>query len=96
MLNFLINYGFSIEEINKLELDIPAIIIKKFILNKNNFLDNLVYLREIGIINYKEVFVTYYDIFLLDNKKFVAIFSKYEKEELIEFVKNDITVIEFL
>ena len=48
------------------------------------------------ILNYQEVFLEYYDMFLLDHSNFVEIFAKYEPEDLIEKIKKNIKVVEYL
>ena len=58
--------------------------------------ENLDYLKNIGITNYQEVFLEYYDMFLMDHSNFVEIFSKYEPDDLIEKIKKNPKIVEYL
>ena len=44
----------------------------------------------------QDIFLKFYEMFLMDNSNFIAIFSKYEKEDLIEKLKKNINIVEFL
>ena len=64
--------------------------------NANVVNANINYLKELGIENYKDVFKTYYPIFLMDPSNFQAIFNKYDIADLIDKIKKNITIIEYL
>lgn len=57
---------------------------------------NLLYLKSLDLPNYKEVFLKFYDMFLLDNSTFISIFDKYEKEDLIAKITKNINIVEYL
>ena len=40
-------------------------------------------LKDLGITTYKEIFINYPDMFLMDASNFEESFSKYDKEELV-------------
>ena len=50
--------------------------------------ENISYLKDLGVTNYQDIFLKFYEMFLMDNSNFIAIFSKYEKEDLIEKLKK--------
>ena len=64
--------------------------------NSNVVKTNIEYLKDLGIENYDEVFKTYYPIFLMDPSNFQAIFNKYDIEDLIDKIKKNIAIIEYL
>ena len=85
-MKFLENYDFSKEEIAEFLNNSPKKIIEAIKENKKLVGENIKYLKELGVTNYKKVFLKYYDIFLNDYSNFTAIFSKYEPEDLIEYL----------
>ena len=64
--------------------------------NANVVKANLDYLKDLGIENYKEVFKTYYPVFLMDPSNFQAIFNKYYIAYLIDKIKKNLASIEYL
>ena len=95
-MDFLSKIEIEHKIINELNNNIPDKL--KELLNQNEkvVLTNLNYLKEIGIENYVEVFSKYYDMFLLDVSTFKQIFDKYEPSDLIEKVKKNIDIVEYL
>jgi hypothetical protein len=57
---------------------------------------NLLFLKELGISNYKQIFSKYYDMFLLDNNTFSSIFNKYDPSDLKIKLNNNLNIIEIL
>ena len=57
---------------------------------------NLKYLMDLGVKNYREIFLEYYDLFLLDNSNFIGIFNKYDREDLIDKLEKNVAIIEYL
>ena len=89
-MDYLSNYGYSSDEINCIVENIPSLIKSALILNQSVVCSNLEYLIKLGIKNYKEVFNTYYDMFLMDPTKFYEVFNKYDQDDLIDKLeKND-------
>lgn len=95
-MNFLNELGFNEKEIKKVEKETPVLIQKKCEEFKDIFKSNIEYLKELGVKNYKDVVAKYADMFLMDNSKFEAIFSKYDKEDLVEKLAKNISIIEHL
>lgn len=95
-MDYLINLGFLEDEINSLNEEIP-LLIKTNLINQNKLVcANISYLKNLGVENYKEVFCKFYEVFLLDYSEFTELFEKYEKEDLIKYLKNNVEILEFL
>ena len=95
-MNFLENCGFTTEQIKELEENIPKALKKSLIENNKLVTANLSYLKDLGVTNTYDIFKTYYDMFLMDNSKFVEIFNKYEEQDLIDKLQKNIAIIEYL
>ena len=46
--------------------------------------------------NYKEIFIKYSDLFLMDNSNFIEIFDKYDQDDLVEKLNNNIDIFAYL
>ena len=57
---------------------------------------NLEFLKNLGIINYQNIFKTYYPMFLMDNSNFQEIFNKYDINDLIDKLDRNVAIIEHL
>lgn len=95
-MNFLNKVGFDEEKINDLENVIPKRIKNLLIDNQKLVLVNLVYLRDLGITNYVDVFMRFFDMFLLDASTFRGIFDKYDQKSLIEKIQKNVNIVEYL
>lgn len=95
-MKYLEEMGFTKEQIKRINSGISETYIEAVKENKMLIKVNLNYLKDLGVENYREIFVEYYEIFLLEPSSFKAIFDKYDRESLIEKLKQDIRVIEFL
>ena len=52
--------------------------------------------KEMGVHNFKEIFVKFYDMFLMDNSNFMNVFNKYDREDLVEKLERNADIVEFL
>ena len=95
-MDYLNNYGYSSDEISYIIENIPPLIKSALILNQSVVCTNLEYLIKLGIKNYKEVFNTYYDMFLMDPTKFYEVFNKYDQDDLIDKLEKNVGIIEYL
>lgn len=95
-MNYLEKLGFTQEEIIEFAQNIPENL--KKVLTKEEALvsANINFLHELGINNYKEIFIIYYDMFLMDSSKFQEVFNKYDQEDLIDKLNKNMTIIEYL
>ena len=95
-MDFLKEYGFEEEDISELVDNTPKKILKSLEEFEELVETNLNYLKELGIITYKEIFIAYPDMFLMDYSNFKEMFEKYETDELVEKLNNNYKVVEFL
>lgn len=95
-MKFLEEYGFDKEDIEEFVDNTP----KKIVAVLKKHLDlvekNLEYVKELGINTYKEIFINYPDMFLMDASNFEEMFSKYETKELIEKLNANFKMVEYL
>lgn len=95
-MNFLLDYGFTDEEIKVFSVDIPPLL-HEYLFNYSNLvIQNMEFLKEIGVLNYKEIFIKFYDMFLMDKSNFMNIFNKYERTDLVEKINTNADIVEFL
>ena len=95
-MKFLEKIGFSKDDISFLEENTPEKLLDLIKEQKKLVTENITYLKDLGVTNYQDIFLKLYDMFLMDNSNFIAIFSKYEKEDLIAKLKKNINIVEFL
>ena len=53
---------------------------------------NINYLKNLGISNYQEAFIRFYNMFLMEPTTFDDIFSKYDKDDLIVKLEKNIAI----
>ena len=82
--------------ISTLEASVPESLKEELRNNSKLVIENIKYLQELGIKNYDEVFLCYYDMFLLDVSTFISIFDKYDPDDLIAKIKKNIHIVEIL
>ncbi len=95
-MKFLEKYGFNKEDIADFLNNSPKKFIDAIKDNKKLVQKNIEYLKDLGVENYQRIFLEYYDMFLMDHSNFVEIFSKYEPDDLLEKLKKNIKVVEYL
>lgn len=95
-MKFLEKYDFNKEEIASFLNNSPKKLIDAIKENKKLVAKNISYLKELGVTNYQAIFLEYYDMFLMDHSNFTEIFSKYEPEDLVTKLENNIKIVEYL
>ena len=95
-MKYLLDLGFNEETVNILNKNIPALAIE--ILDKKEELvtTNIKYLIDLGVSNYVDAFVRFYNMFLMENKDFDEIFSKYDREDLVAKLEKNVAIMEYL
>lgn len=93
---YLKKIGFNDETINILEESLPNRALKTLEDEKEKVTTNINFLKELGVNNYTEAFVNFYNMFLLDNDVFSEIFSKYDREDLISKLEKNVAIMEYL
>lgn len=92
-MNYLIEFGFTQEEVNGLVASISDETYSDLTFFKQMVSDNILYLKDFGVTNYSKVFVKYPEIFLRDNDSFKNVLSKFDKEDLIQKVLANVAVL---
>lgn len=95
-MKYLDKMGFTKDEIEELNNCVPELMLEKLKEQKKLILINLSFLKELGVTNYKRVFINYYEMFLMDNSNFMNIFNQYDRDDLIDKIQKDISVVEYL
>ena len=95
-MRYLENYGFKETEIKWLEENVCQTLKKALIEEQKLVGTNIGYLKNLGVLNYKEIFNNYYGMFLMDNSNFVEIFNKYDTKDLVDKLEKSIEIFDFL
>ena len=95
-MNYLKDLGFEDKVIELINKNIPSQALENLTTEEATVTQNIKYLKDLGISNYVDAFVRFYNMFLLDNDTFDDIFSKYDKEDLIIKLEKNIAIMEYL
>lgn len=95
-MDFLKDLGLSDAEIRKLKSNLPKNIVEKLLLFPRIVVSDFNILKDIGIKNYKEIFMEHTHMFLINPDRFKAIFEKYDQKDLIRCLEKNGAVIEKL
>lgn len=95
-MNYLKDLGFEDKVIELINKNIPSQALENLTTEEATVTQNIKYLKDLGITNYVDAFIKFYNMFLLDNDTFDSIFSKYDKEDLIVKLEKNIAIMEYL
>lgn len=95
-MKFLLDYNFTEEEINRFSENVPPVLLEALFNSYRLVSHNLDSLKEMDVRNYKEIFIKFYDMFLMDNSNFMNVFNKYDREDLVEKLDRNADIVEFL
>ena len=95
-MRYLENYGFKETEIKWLEENVCQTLKKALIEEQKLVGTNIGYLKNLGVLIYKEIFNNYYGMFLMDNSAFTEIFNKYDQADLVDKLQKNIAIVEYL
>ena len=95
-MDFLKNYGFKSEDIEEFMNNTPKKMLDTIKKHEALVTENIKYIKDLGTSVYKEIFINYPDMFLMDASNFSEMFSKYETDELIERLNNNFKLVEYL
>jgi hypothetical protein len=84
------------EDYKDMIANLPVSIKADFENNQHVVEANMDFLKSIGVKEYNEVFKMYYPMFLMDNSNFANIFNKYDKNDLLDKINKNLTIIEHL
>ena len=95
-MSYLKELGFLDSDISEYENNTPNKI-KEVIINHEDLVKiNLEYLKNLGVETYKEIFINYPDMFLMDASNFEESFAKYDKDELVEKLNANFKMVKHL
>ena len=95
-MNYLKELGFEDKVIELINKNIPSQALENLTTEEATVTQNIKYLKDLGISNYVDAFIKFYNMFLLDNDTFDSIFSKYDKEDLIVKLEKNVAIMEYL
>lgn len=95
-MSYLEKLGFTSEEITMIRNSTTKVIFNLLSEQKRVVSANITYLKNLGVKNYKDIFIKYSDLFLMDNSNFVEIFEKYDQEDLVEKLNNNLDIFAYL
>ena len=95
-MNFLEELNFSKDDIAEIMDNTPEKLLNLLQDQKKLVSENINFLINLGVTNYQEIFIKYYDMFLMDNSNFKEIFAKYEPDDLIAKLNKNINIVEYL
>ena len=93
---YLKELGFEEEVINSICENIPVSATAKLEESQEVVTANIKYLLDLGVTNYVDAFIKFYNMFLLDTQTFDEIFSKYDREDLIAKLEKNVAIMEYL
>ena len=93
---YLKDLGFEEDVINSLLEELPSGAVEKITEHEETITANIKYLKDLGVSNYVEAFVRFYNMFLLEPSTFDEIFSKYDKDDLIIKLEKNVAIMEYL
>lgn len=95
-MKFLLEYGFTEEEIENFSANVPPLLLNKILDSYLLVAKNIDSVKQMGIQSYKSIFLKFYDMFLMDNSNFVNVFNKYDLNDLVEKIDANYEIVEFL
>lgn len=95
-MEFLKEVGFSEELIKLVEKNVPSEIAKKVVEYKELAIENINFLKDLGVSNYQEAFMAYPGMFIMNVEDFEDIFNKYDREDLVKKIEKNVAIIEHL
>ena len=94
-MNFLKEYGFEEVDINEFLENTPEKIKEAIKTHEKLVRVNIESLKNLGVITYKEIFINYPDMFLMDASTFEKSFSQYETKELLEKLNANYKIVKY-
>lgn len=95
-MRFLQKFDFTTDQLEYINQNASQVMIDSIKKCKKLVSTNIQYLMDLGVKNYREIFMEYYDLFLLDSSNFTGIFNKYDRDDLVDKLEKNIAIIEYL
>lgn len=89
VLEYLYDFGLDSRDVENIKDNADEATFSELSLFVGLVSDNIKYMKEFGVENYAQVIVKYPEIFLRDAESFKNIFSKFDKEDLINKVEKN-------
>ena len=93
---YLEELGFTDTNIREFVKEVPAAAIEELNESSSIVKTNISYLKKLGISDYQEAFLRFYNMFLIEPATFDEIFAKYDSDDLIEKLEKNIAIMEHL
>lgn len=88
-LNYLYDYGLDSLDVEKMKNDMDDVTYSELALFEGIVRDNVKYIKDFGVSNFASVLSSYPEIFLRDAESFRNIFSKFDRDDLIQKVEKN-------
>ncbi len=92
-MQYLYNFGLDDTDIEEIKKNVTDEVYCDLSLFSKIVEGNIVYMRDFGVTNYRQVIVKYPEIFLRDLESFMNVFSKFDKDDLIAKVTKNPAVM---
>ncbi len=93
---YLKEFGFEESVIESFIANAPNGAVERLIADQETVSTNIQYLIELGVTNYVDAFIRFYNMFLIDAETFDEIFSKYDREDLVAKLEKNVAIMEYL
>lgn len=88
-LKYLYDFGIDSQDLEKLKDNADDRTFSEMSLFEGIVKENVQYMKDFGVSNYAQVVIKYPEIFLRDGDSFKNIFSKFDKDDLIQKVEKN-------
>lgn len=97
-MDFLLDYGYSNDDIDEIMQRNDEGIIRNIVLNRNNVCKVINYLKEIGITLpiIKELFVYQIGMFFRTKDEIQSVFDEYEMDSIIKSLNYDVNTVDLI
>ncbi len=92
-MDYLNNFGLDKDDINVIKENVSDEVYSDLTAFKKIVERNILFLKEFGVTNFKDVVIKYPEIFLRDAESFRNVFTKFDREDLISKVEKNPAVI---
>ena len=97
-MEFLMNFGFSKEDIDEIVNNNEKNILANIVLNKKNVSEVIKYLGELGIgkSTVKELFIYQIGIFFRTKDEIESVFDEYEMDSILKSLTYDVNTVDLI
>lgn len=92
-MKYLEDLGFTPEDTNVIKNSNQEEVIDRINHKEELITSNISFLKNLGVENYKDLFIKYAEFFLQDRDVFEGIFSKYDRDDLVVKLKKNPAII---